>query len=81
MFVVFAFFQLFLAAGKPLGAVPALFIAVILTSGFLGEAVAHFYSEPMNRFLRSRWGDGPSRLGSVVEGANEQKRVENRIAV
>ena len=81
MFIVFAFFQLFLTAGKSLGAVPALFIVVILTSAALGEAVAHFYSEPMNRLLRSRWGDGPSRLGSVIEGANEQKRIENRIAL
>ena len=67
MFVVFAFFHLFLDAGKPMGGVPALFIAVIVIAGLLGEAVARFYSEPMNRFLRKRWGEGPQRLGSVVE--------------
>lgn len=52
MFVVFAFFELFLAAGKPMKAVPAFFIATIVASGFLGEAVARFYSEPMNQTLR-----------------------------
>lgn len=72
MFVVFAFFQLFLTAGKPMRAVPALFVASILTSGVLGELVGRFYSEPMNRFLRNRWGDGPSKLGSVVGDRNEK---------
>lgn len=66
MFAVFAFFQLFLMAGKPMQGVPVLFIAAILASGALGEWVARFYSEPMNRFLRKRWGDGPAQLGSVV---------------
>lgn len=78
MFVVFAFFHLFLDAGKPMGGVPALFIAVIVIAGLLGEAVARFYSEPMNRLLRKRWGDGPQRLGSVVE---DQNREEARTAV
>jgi hypothetical protein len=47
--------------------VPILFIGVILTSSLLGTLVARFYSEPMNRLLRQRWGDGSSRLGSVLE--------------
>lgn len=67
MFVVFAFFHLFVIAGEPMAAVPALFIAVVLTSGMLGEGVARSYSDPMNRMLRERWGDGSKRLGSVVE--------------
>jgi peptidoglycan/LPS O-acetylase OafA/YrhL len=54
MFVVFAFFEIFLAAGKPLYAVPALFVAVIFVSGLLGGVVARFYSEPMNQRLRTR---------------------------
>lgn len=54
MFVVFACFQLFLNTGKQMMAVPVLFIATILISGLLGEAVARLYSEPMNRFLRKR---------------------------
>ena len=53
MFVVFGFFGLFLDAGKPMRLVPALFAATIPVAGVLGAAVAHFYSEPMNRRLRS----------------------------
>jgi peptidoglycan/LPS O-acetylase OafA/YrhL len=66
MFVVFALFGLFKSAGLSLGAVPFLFIGVILISGLLGELVARFYSEPMNRRIRRRLGDGPERLGSAV---------------
>jgi len=52
MFVVFGFFGLFVAAGKPMHLVPVLFVATILVCGLLGAAVAGVYSEPMNRFLR-----------------------------
>jgi peptidoglycan/LPS O-acetylase OafA/YrhL len=81
MFVVFAFFHLFLIAGKPMRAVPALFTTVILFAVLLGELVARIYSEPMNRWLRNRGGDGPERLGSMVEGAKDTVQSENRIAV
>jgi len=53
--------------GKTMFAVPVLFVAVILLSGLLGAVVARFYSEPANRALRERWGDGANRLGSVIE--------------
>jgi peptidoglycan/LPS O-acetylase OafA/YrhL len=66
MFVVFALFGLFKSAGTVIGAVPVLFISVILVSGLLGELVARFYSEPMNRLIRRRLRDGPERLGSVI---------------
>ena len=66
MFIVFAFFELFIVAGKPMRAVPVLFIAVILASGLSVEVVARFYSAPMNRRLREYWGDGSDRLGSAV---------------
>ena len=72
MFVVFALFQLFLTAGKPMGAVPVLFIAVILIAGVFGKAIAHFYSEPMNRLLRNRWGDGRNTLGAIQNAAPAQ---------
>ena len=68
MFIVFSLFNLFVAGGKSMGMVPALFLVVIVLSALLGEVVARFYSEPMNRLLRNRWGDGPEKLGSVVEG-------------
>jgi len=81
MFIVFAFFHLFLMAGKPMWAVPALFTTVILFAVLLGELVARFYSEPMNRWLRTRWGDGPERLGSMIEAAKDTVQSENRIGV
>lgn len=61
MFVVFTFFGLFLDAGKPMRGVPFLFVSAILVSGLLGAAVANFYSEPANRYLR-----GKSRAGGNV---------------
>ena len=66
MFVVFALFGLFKRGGLPIGAVPVLFIGVIVISGIFGELVARFYSEPMNRLIRSRFGDGLERLGSAI---------------
>jgi peptidoglycan/LPS O-acetylase OafA/YrhL len=67
MFVVFGVLHLFVWAGKPMWAVPVFFISVIFLAGVLGTVVARFYSEPMNRSLRKRWGDGPERLGSVID--------------
>jgi len=67
MFIVFAFFDLFLLVGKPMYTVPALFIVVILVSGVLGELVARFYSEPLNRWLRKHWAHGTEGLGTPVE--------------
>lgn len=61
MFVVFSLFQFFVLAGKPMRAVPALFVAVIFFSGLLGEGVARLYSEPMNQLIRERWGDAAGR--------------------
>ena len=54
MFVVFLLFDLFLRAGKPMGGVPVLFVSTILLAGLLGAGVANMYSEPANRFLRSK---------------------------
>jgi peptidoglycan/LPS O-acetylase OafA/YrhL len=53
MFIVFAFFHLFLWAGKPMAWVAPLFIGVIVAAGVLGELAARFYSDPMNRRLRA----------------------------
>ena len=66
MFVVFGLFGVFLDFGKPLRFVPVLFVAVIFVAGLLGKGIAQFYSEPMNRLLRKKWGDGSDRLGSVI---------------
>lgn len=67
IFVVLALFALFVGMGKPMRAVPALFFFVILFAGLLGEAVASLFSDPMNRFLRKRFGEGANKLGSVIE--------------
>ena len=56
MFVVMGFFDLFVAVGRPKGAVSLLFIAVIAVAGFLGEMAARYFSEPLNRMLRRRGG-------------------------
>ena len=65
MFVVFTFFNIFVSVGKPMAAVPVLFLTVTLISGAFGAVAARFYSEPLNRLLRKR----PSRadLGSVID--------------
>jgi peptidoglycan/LPS O-acetylase OafA/YrhL len=65
MFVVFAFFDLFVTIGKPLWAVPVLLIATVVAAALIAEGVASLYSEPMNRKLRSRWRE--NRLGSAVQ--------------
>jgi peptidoglycan/LPS O-acetylase OafA/YrhL len=55
MFVVFALFNFFMARGGHVGEVPALFAGVIVVAALLGAATSRFYSEPLNRLLRSRW--------------------------
>jgi peptidoglycan/LPS O-acetylase OafA/YrhL len=67
MFIVFALLHIFMAAGKPMAGVPLYFAGTILLSAIMGEIVARFYSEPMNRRLRRRFGDGADRLGSVID--------------
>jgi peptidoglycan/LPS O-acetylase OafA/YrhL len=70
MFVVFSLFDLFLALGKPMRLVPILFIAVILIAGLLGAGVAKFYSEPMNRLIRSRSRVETYPLSAPIPSAN-----------
>ncbi len=67
MFVVLACFGFYERMGKPVRLAPLLFILVIGLAGVLGEVVARFFSEPANRWLRDRFGDGPNTLGSVVQ--------------
>jgi peptidoglycan/LPS O-acetylase OafA/YrhL len=73
--VVLGLFNLFVVVGKPMKAVPVLFIAAVLLAGILGELVARGYSEPMNRWLRKRWGVESKSLGSVIE-SDEAPRQE-----
>jgi len=68
MFVVFAFFELFLQAGKPMPAVPVFFIATLLTSALLGRVTARTFSEPMNRRLRKLFGRESHRSSQSRSG-------------
>jgi peptidoglycan/LPS O-acetylase OafA/YrhL len=76
MFIVFALLHFFVAAGKPMAGVPLYFAGTILLSAILGEIVARFYSEPMNRWLRRCFGDGADRLGSVIEAPQSTLPVD-----
>jgi peptidoglycan/LPS O-acetylase OafA/YrhL len=67
IFIVLGLFSLFVAAAKPMKMVPLLFIATIVFSGLLGELVARSYSEPMNRWLRRRWGKRSAAVATVVQ--------------
>ncbi|MGH9863935.1 MAG: acyltransferase family protein [Candidatus Acidiferrales bacterium] len=75
MFVVYGLFELFMRFGKPHREIPALFIATVILAGLLGELVARFFSEPMNRRLRERWGEGPSRIGAVIKSTEQKTAV------
>jgi peptidoglycan/LPS O-acetylase OafA/YrhL len=75
MFVVFTFFNLFVSVGKPMAAVPVLFVTVTLLSGAFGAAAASFYSEPMNRLLRKRSSSGD--LGSAIEDRRTAMQAAN----
>ncbi|MGA7539415.1 MAG: acyltransferase [Steroidobacteraceae bacterium] len=66
MFVVFALFGFFLEQGKPAYAIPLLFATVLLAAGLIGALTARFYSEPLNRLLRSRWQRTRSRVDSAL---------------
>jgi peptidoglycan/LPS O-acetylase OafA/YrhL len=77
IFVVVGIFDVFLAANKPMRAVPALFLVVVLLAGLLGAVMSRGYSEPMNRWLRRRWEEGPIRLRSVIEDDEVMVEAEN----
>jgi peptidoglycan/LPS O-acetylase OafA/YrhL len=65
MFVVFAFFHVFLAMGKAMWFVPLFFLFTIIVATLLGDLVARVYSDPLNAKLRGHWGEG--KLGSALE--------------
>ena len=73
MFVVLALFGIFVKLGKPMPGVPVLFITTIILAAILGDVVARCYSEPMNRLLRQRWGEGAARLGAAVADSRENE--------
>ncbi len=66
MFVVFACFNLFMRTRRSLHLVPALFVLAIVVSGVLGQLVGRLYTEPANRWLRTRFGVDPMHLSSAI---------------
>lgn len=77
MFIVFAMFALFKAAGSPLAGVPVFFVAGVLVSGLLGELVARWYSEPMNRLLRRHAPGAVRRLGKVQDSPDLEADIRS----
>jgi peptidoglycan/LPS O-acetylase OafA/YrhL len=65
MFVVFAFFAIFMKFGSPLWSVPLLFTATVVVVGAAGDVVARFFSEPLNRMLRNGWSPGRRTLAGI----------------
>ena len=66
MFVVIGFFVAFTAMGSPPRGVVFLFAMVALVAAVVGELVARYYSEPMNRYLRNRFGGSTSKVSSIM---------------
>lgn len=61
MFVVIPAAWLYLRADVSPAWIPLWFVAVVATSGLLGQAVARWFSDPCNRALRARGGFGARR--------------------
>ena len=78
MFVVLGLFGIFVRLGKPMLLVPGLFIVTILIAAVLGDLMARFFSEPMNRRLRQQWGDGAEQLGAAQESQNTPTLAQNQ---
>jgi peptidoglycan/LPS O-acetylase OafA/YrhL len=67
MFVIFAFFAIFVHYGNPIWSVPLLFVSTVIATAVVGDLVARYFSEPVNRTLRERWSEGPRQLGGVSD--------------
>lgn len=65
MFIVIGIFTLYISRGTPVKAAPAVFAITIVIAGALGEVLARFYSEPLNRLVRKRCDHNAQHLGSV----------------
>src|SRR5580704_5896829 len=55
MFVIFAFFAIFVHYGNLVWSVPLLFVSTVIATAVVGDLVARYFSEPVNRTLRERW--------------------------
>ncbi len=75
MFVVLGMFGIFVRLGKQMSLVPVLFVVTILLAAVLGDLVARFFSEPMNRRLRQQWGEGAENIGAAANNDGAHSRV------
>jgi peptidoglycan/LPS O-acetylase OafA/YrhL len=66
MFAVMALFGAFVHFGKPLKGVPTLFALALILAGCLGWLVGVVYAEPMNLFLRRRFGVSTRSVGAAI---------------
>jgi peptidoglycan/LPS O-acetylase OafA/YrhL len=66
MFVVIGLFVAFTSAGNPSNGIVLLFAMVVAFAAMVGEVVARYYSEPMNRYLRDKFGYSSSKVASMV---------------
>ena len=76
MFVVFAFFAIFVKCGNPIWSVPLLFIVTVVVAAAAGDIVARFFSEPLNRMLRECWRDGSRQLASMSVSRSDPQNSE-----
>jgi peptidoglycan/LPS O-acetylase OafA/YrhL len=67
MFAVLAVFAFYARIARPFGLAAVMFPIVFLLAAILGGLIARFYSEPANRRLRRRFGEGPERMGAAGE--------------
>jgi peptidoglycan/LPS O-acetylase OafA/YrhL len=67
MFAVLAMFAFYARIARPFGLGAVMFPIVFLLAAILGGLVARFYSEPANRRLRRRFGEGPQHMGAAGE--------------
>ncbi len=69
MFIVIGVFSIFVHAGKPLGGVPVIFLAVFTIACLVGWFIAVHFTEPLNRYFRQRFKVSRSILGTAVPEA------------
>ena len=69
MFVVWPFVAIFYYLHQPLGAAPLWFLVIAFVAGVLGNIVARFYSEPLNKALRTKFLSAPPLPKSMAVSA------------
>ena len=66
MFVIWPLVGIFYHSHQPMNSAPLWFLAMTALSGVLGYVVARFYSEPLNRMVRTRFLPDASRAKAAL---------------